>query len=86
MKYNYIQRILSAALLLAFTVPSTLAVSTSNYAPNSGSTVLSGDVRLTNRNDKITLSLRDSQNLFYIRISKAQCNFVISICESNITG
>ena len=54
MRYNHIQRLLSAALLLAFTAPSGLAVSTYTSTPNVQSTVLSGDVRLTNRNDKIT--------------------------------
>ena len=87
MRYNHIQRILSAALLLAFTVPSTLAVSTSNYT-SSGSTVLSGDVRLTSRNDKITLSLRDSDVKQVLRMfaDKAGMNVVFhSSVEGKVT-
>ena len=63
MKYNHIQRFLSAALLLAFTAPSSLTASaydSASLAPYTSSMVLSGDVKLTPKNDKITLSLRDS--------------------------
>ena len=72
MKYSHIQRFLSAALLLAFTAPSSFAYPAygsgyGNYYNSSASssssaapTVLSGDVKLTRNNDKITLSLRDS--------------------------
>ena len=65
MKYNHIQRFLSAALLIAFSAPSTLAYSSgysSSYSgtPAQETTVLSGDVVLTKANEKITLSLRDS--------------------------
>lgn len=87
MRYNHIQRILSAALMLAFTVPSTLAVSTSNYA-SSGSTVLSGDIRLTSKNDKITLSLRDSDVKQVLRMfaDKAGMNVVFhSSVEGKVT-
>lgn len=62
MKYNHIQRFLSAALLLAFTAPSTLAYDAfaTSAAPYKESMVLSGNVKLTDKNNKITLSLRDS--------------------------
>ena len=62
MKYNHIQRFLSAALLIAFSVPSTLAYDayTTSTMPYKDSMVLSGNVKLTEKNNKITLSLRDS--------------------------
>ena len=61
-KANHMKIFLSAALLLAFTTHSGLAYSTeSSDSVSSGvSTVLSGDVQLTQNNEKITLSLRDS--------------------------
>ncbi len=85
MRYNHIQRLLSAALLLAFTAPSGLAVSTYTSTPNVQSTVLSGDVRLTNRNDKITLSLRDSDVKQVLRMfaDKAGMNIVF---HSSVDG
>lgn len=85
MRYNHIQRLLSAALLLAFTAPSGLAVSTYTSTPNVQSTVLSGDVRLTNRNDKITLSLRDSDVKQVLRMfaDKAGMNIVF---HSSVSG
>ena len=66
MRYNHIQRFLAAALLLAFTIPSTLAYSSyGNYnsyntLPSDTSTTLSGEVKLSDKNEKINLSLRDS--------------------------
>ena len=66
MKYNHMQRLLSAALLLAFTAPSGFAFSMYDIpseeaaAPYSDSMVLSADVKLTNKNEKINLSLRNS--------------------------
>lgn len=85
MKYNHIQRLLSAALLLAFTAPSGLAVSSYTSVPNTNSTVLSGDVRLTNKNDKITLSLRDSDVKQVLRMfaDKAGMNVVF---HSSVDG
>ena len=85
MRYNHIQRLLSAALLLAFTAPSGLAVSTYASTPNVTSTTLSGDVRLTNRNDKITLSLRDSDVKQVLRMfaDKAGMNIVF---HSSVDG
>lgn len=85
MRYNHMQRLLSAALLLAFAAPSGLAVSTYTSTPNVQSTVLSGDVRLTNRNDKITLSLRDSDVKQVLRMfaDKAGMNIVF---HSSVDG
>ena len=65
MRYSNIQRFLSAALLLAFTAPSSIAYSTydaynRSTTPVATSTELSGNVQLTRNNDRITLSLRDS--------------------------
>ena len=92
MKYNHIQRFLSAALLLAFTAPSTLAYPAygNRYASSSPSvsataTTLTGDVRLTNSNDKITLSLRDSDVKQVLRMfaDKAGKNIVF---HSSVDG
>ncbi len=85
MRYNHMQRLLSVALLLAFAAPSGLAVSTYTSTPNVQSTVLSGDVRLTNRNDKITLSLRDSDVKQVLRMfaDKAGMNIVF---HSSVDG
>lgn len=67
MRYNHIKRLLSAALLIAFTaMPSSLASSTYGaYTASSNSAGYSAlnidsETRLTNKNDKINLSLRDS--------------------------
>ena len=85
MRYNHIQRLLSAALLLAFTAPSGLAVSSYTSVPNTNSTVLSGDVKLTNKNNKITLSLRDSDVKQVLRMfaDKAGMNIVF---HSSVDG
>jgi len=79
MRYNHIKRFLSAALLLAFTTPSGIAASYYDYgSANSSSTVLSADVRLSNKNEKITLSLRDSDVKQVLRMfaDKAGMNIV----------
>lgn len=63
MGYSNIKRVLAAALLIAFTAPSTLAVSSyGNYesTPYRSTMLLTGDVKLTENDDTITLSLRDS--------------------------
>ena len=61
MSYSNIKRTLAAALLLAFTAPSTLAISGSyDSVPYKSSMLLMGDVKLTENNETITLSLRDS--------------------------
>ena len=88
MKYNHIQRFLSAALLLAFTAPSSLTASaydTVSSAPYTSSMVLSGDVKLTPKNDKITLSLRDSDVKQVLRMfaDKAGLNVVF---HSSVDG
>ena len=89
MKYNQMQRLLSAALLLAFTAPSGLAVSTYDPAvPYNNSMMLSGDVKLTAKNDKITLSLRDSDVRQVLRMfaDKAGMNIVFhSSVEGKVT-
>lgn len=83
MNYSNIKRVLSAALLLAFVAPTATAVSSNNYSAsatslNTSSMVLSGDVRLTNKNDLITLSLRDSDVKQVLRMfaDKAGMNIV----------
>ena len=79
MRYNHIKRFLSAALLLAFTTPSGIAAPMYNYGTaESSSTTLAADVRLTNKNDKITLSLRDSDVKQVLRMfaDKAGLNVV----------
>ena len=88
MKYNHIQRFLSAALLLAFTAPSSLTASaydSASLAPYTSSMVLSGDVKLTPKNDKITLSLRDSDVKQVLRMfaDKAGLNVVF---HSSVDG
>lgn len=81
MRYSNIKRYLSAALLLAFTSPVGLAVSTYNAdysAPAVSSTSLAGSVNLTDKNQKITLSLRDSDVKQVLRMfaDKAGMNVV----------
>lgn len=80
MGYSNIKRVLSAALLLAFTTPATLALSDSYYSAyaNSGTMSLSGNVKLTDSNDIITLSLRDSDVKQVLRMfaDKAGMNIV----------
>ncbi len=77
MKYNHIKRLMSVALLVAFMAPSGIAPLTCSAQPYSDMT-LSGDVRLTNKNDKITLSLRDSDVKQVLRMfaDKAGMNIV----------
>ncbi len=89
MRYNNnIKRLMSAALLLAFTAPSGLAVSTYDSIAPANSMVLSGDVKLTAKNDKITLSLRDSDVRQVLRMfaDKAGMNVVFhSSVEGKVT-
>ena len=87
MNYN-IKRLLSAALLLAFTMPSGLVASAYDTLPYTNATVLSGDVKLTDKNDKITLSLRDSDVRQVLRMfaDKAGMNVVFhSSVEGKVT-
>ena len=81
MSYSNIKRVMSAALLLAFTVPTTLAytmgdVYKTGYTPSA--MTLSGNVDLTNKNTEITLSLRDSDVKQVLRMfaDKAGLNIV----------
>ena len=78
MGYSNIKRLLSAALLLAFTAPSTLAISTYDSTPYSKSMTLTGDVQLTDKNEVVTLSLRDSDVKQVLRMfaDKAGMNIV----------
>lgn len=60
-RYSYIKRFLSAVLLSAFVASNSLAVFAIDSADSYiNSMVLSGSVKLTDKNNKITLSLRDS--------------------------
>ena len=78
MKYSNIKRFLSVALLLAFTTPGTLAVSQGYNVPPQTSMVLNGAIKLTDDNEKITLSLRDSDVKQVLRMfaDKAGMNIV----------
>ncbi len=83
MSYSNIKRVLSVALLLAFAAPSATtlsacAYSTSDASLNRSSMLLTGDVRLTNKNEQITLSLRDSDVKQVLRMfaDKAGMNIV----------
>ena len=65
MSYTNIKRVLSAALLLAFMTPSTYAISSGIDAVSESASarkglVFSSEVTLSENNDVITLSLRDS--------------------------
>lgn len=87
MRYNHIKRFLSAALLLTFMAPSGLsqALMCSASEPYTDAMVLSGDVRLTNKNESITLSLRDSDVKQVLRMfaDKAGMNIVF---HSSVKG
>ena len=71
---------LSAALLIAFTAPSTLAITGYDdiIAPCTSSMSLAGEVKLTENNDTITLSLRDSDVKQVLRMfaDKAGMNII----------
>ena len=66
MKYNYIQKVLSAAMLLAFASTNGAlantydAYSSASSVPYASSMNITSATKLTTKNDKITLSLRDS--------------------------
>ncbi|MBR1374234.1 type II secretion system protein GspD [bacterium] len=75
MKYSNMQRVLSAALLLAFTIPATcMSVDAygdyNSYGSSSYSDgmTLNASAILTDKNDRITLSLRDSDTKQVIRM------------------
>jgi len=79
MSYSNIKRCLSAALILAFASPGVFAVSESYSASiNSSFMPIASDVKLTEKNDLITLSLRDSDVKQVLRMfaDKAGMNIV----------
>ena len=95
MKSNNIKKFLSAALLIAFTSPAGICYPTyggyNSYSNNSSSyasdssTSLSSSVNLSEKNEKITLSLRDSDVKQVLRMfaDKAGRNIVF---HSGVTG
>lgn len=88
MIYGNIKRSLAVAMLIAFTAPSTLAISSyQSYesVPYTSSMMLTGDVHLTQKNDLITLSLRDSDVKQVLRMfaDKAGMNIVF---HSSVSG
>ena len=83
MSYSNIKRILSAALLLAFTTPSTFAISSGydsalDSTPERKALSFSTEISLTENNDAITLSLRDSDVKQVLRMfaDKAGMNII----------
>lgn len=88
MSYSNIKRVLSAALLLALAAPSATAIGASDTSLNNPSMVLMGDVKLTNKNEQITLSLRDSDVKQVLRMfaDKAGMNIVFhNSVSGNVT-
>ena len=79
MSYSKIKRVLSAALLIAFSAPSTFALTGyENVVSQKPSMLLTADVNLTETNNNITLSLRDSDVKQVLRMfaDKAGMNIV----------
>jgi hypothetical protein len=81
MSYGNIKRVLSAALLVAFTAPSGLAMSDYNYyseLPAKTAMTLQGSAKLTECDSSITLSLRDSDVKQVLRMfaDKANLNII----------
>ena len=78
MSYSRVKRVLSAALLLAFTAPSTFAYTYDSAVSSKPSMLLTGDVNLIEANNEITLSLRDSDVKQVLRMfaDKAGMNIV----------
>lgn len=93
MRYNHIQKFMTAALLLAFTAPAGISYPAYGGYDNdsyvaSATTNLSSNVKLSDRNDKITLSLRDSDVKQVLRMfaDKAGKNVVFhSSVKGNVT-
>ena len=97
MRYNHIQRFMTVALLLAFTAPAGISYPTyggyNSYSggdayPAGATTDLSTNVKLSDKNEKITLSLRDSDVKQVLRMfaDKAGKNVVFhSSVKGNIT-
>ena len=63
MSYSNIKRVLSVALLLAFTAPSTLAISGYDTVSTRSSMLLNSEVQLTENNETITFNLLTTQPL-----------------------
>ena len=93
MKYNHMQKFITMALLLAFTAPAGISYPArggynsyggDSYAA-SATTNLSTNVKLSNTNEKITLSLRDSDVKQVLRMfaDKAGKNIVF---HSSVKG
>ena len=81
MGYSDIKRALAAFLLVAFIAPSAYAISGIEDADSvsfKSSMLLTGDVKLTENNDMITLSLRDSDVKQVLRMfaDKAGLNII----------
>lgn len=79
MSYSNIKRFLSMALLVAFTAPTAFAISENeNVAPSLTSMSLTSSVQLTQNDELITLSLRDSDVKQVLRMfaDKAGLNIV----------
>ncbi|MCQ2753432.1 MAG: secretin and TonB N-terminal domain-containing protein [bacterium] len=78
MIYSNIKKSIAIALLVVFRAPCTLALSAYESVPAVDSVVLSGNVRLTDKNNTITLSLRDSDVKQVLRMfaDKAGMNIV----------
>ncbi len=87
MRSNHIKRFLSAALLLTFMAPSGLSQASicQAYESYTDAMVLAGDVKLTDKNESITLSLRDSDVKQVLRMfaDKAGMNVVF---HSSVSG
>ena len=88
MSHNNLKRVLSAALLLTFTSPMVLAIDESVagvapvMAPYSSSMNFKSPVQLTESNDKVTLSLRDSDVKQVLRMFADKANMNIVFHES----
>lgn len=86
MSYSNIKRFLSVALLVAFTAPSALAISElDSTVPYKSSMLLTSEVKLTEVDETITLSLRDSDVKQVLRMfaDKAGLNIVF---DSSVGG
>ena len=87
MSYSSIKRLLSMVLLVAFTAPSAFAIS-QDVVNTRNSMLLSGEVKLTENDNLITLSLRDSdvQQVLRMFADKAGLNIVFhSSAQGTVT-
>ena len=98
MRYNHIQKFLTAAIIMAFAAPAGMSYPSyggyNSYSnvndayPASATTALSTNIKLSDKNEKITLSLRDSDVKQVLRMfaDKAGKNVVFHASVSgNIT-